>query len=123
MACKNIVTKRRYKELPSVVINGDELTMFERTSAKDFPLEVNAKSFVKACERFLDKEGQELLVDSLRGLSDTMQYTFCMRIMDYFLFGELVPIGVNHVDVMVKEIINRFPFDRQLIELFLRRPS
>lgn len=123
MACKNIVTKRRYKELPSVVINGDELTMFERTSAKDFPLEVNAKSFVKACERFLDKEGQELLVDSLRGLSDTMQYTFCMRIMDYFLFGELVPIGVKHVDAMIKELIGRFPFDPKMFEMFIEQPN
>ena len=115
--------KRKEIKVPSLVINGDVLTMFERTSANDFPLEVNAKGFVKACERFLDKESLELLVDSLRGLSDQMQYTMCMRIMDYFLFGEIVPTGVKHVDVMVKELIGKFPFDRQLIELFWRRPS
>ena len=114
---------KKEKKIQSVVINGDVLTMFERTSANDFPLEVNAKGFVKACERFLDKESLELLVDSLRGLSDQMQYTMCMRIMDYFLFGEIVPTGVKHVDVMVKELIGKFPFDRQLIELFWRRPS
>ena len=107
----------------SVVVNGEVLTMYERTYTKDFPLEENAQSFVDASKRFLDKDSQELLIDSLRGLSDKMQFTMCMRIMDYFLFGEQIPTGVNHVDMMIKEIIGKFPFDRQLIELFLDRPS
>jgi hypothetical protein len=43
--------------------------------------------------------------------------------MDHFLFGEQIPTGVNHVDIMIKEIIGKFPFDRQMIELFLNRPN
>jgi hypothetical protein len=113
--------KKNY--VPSVVINGDEVTMFERTYATDFPLEENAKNFAQSMEGFLDKESHELLVDSLRGLSDSMQYTMCMRIMDYFLFGELLPTGVHHVDMMIKELIGKFPFDRQLIEMFLGKGS
>jgi hypothetical protein len=110
-------------KINSVVVNGEVLTMYERTYAKDFHLEENAQSFVDASKRFLDKESQELLIDSLRGLSDKMQFTMCMRIMDYFLFGEQIPTGVNHVDMMIKEIIGKFPFDRQMIELFLNRPN
>lgn len=107
----------------SVVINGDVITMHERTSAKDFPLEENAEGFVKAFKKVLDKESHELLVDSLRGLSFYMQYTMCMRIMDYFLFGELVPTGVKHVDEMIKELIGRFPYDPKMFEMFIERPN
>lgn len=97
--------------------------MHERTSAKDFPLEENAEGFVKALKRVLDKESHELLEDSLRGLSFYMQYTMCMRIMDYFLLGELVPTGVKHVDAMIKELIGRFPYDRKMFEMFIEQPN
>lgn len=102
-----------------IVINGHVLTMERRTCAEDFPLEENAKSFAESVKGLLDKKSQELLVDSLRGLSYKMQFIMCLRIMDYFLFGEIIPTGVNHVDALVKELISRFPFDHKMCELFL----
>ena len=114
---------KKENEMPSVVINGTKITMHERTSAKDFPLEENAEGFVKSFKKVLDKESHELLVDSLRGLSFYMQYTMCMRIMDYFLFGELVPTGVKHVDEMIKELIGRFPYDPKMFEMFIEQPN
>ena len=114
---------KKENEMPSVVINGTKITMHERTSAKDFPLEENAEGFVKALKRVLDKESHELLEDSLRGLSFYMQYTMCMRIMDYFLLGELVPTGVKHVDAMIKELVGRFPYDPKMFEMFIGQPN
>ena len=114
---------KKERKKSSVVINGNEITMHERTNAKDFPLEENAEEFVKCFKKVLDKESHELLVDSLRGLSFYMQYTMCMRIMDYLLFGELVPTGVKHVDAMIKELISRFPYDPKMFEMFIEQPN
>lgn len=111
------------EELPSVVIDGNVITMYQRTAASDFPLEVNAKGFIEVSKRLLDKEDHDLLVDCLRGLSDKMQYTMCMRIMDYLLFGVLLPTGVKHVDSMIKELIKKYPYDRQLFDLFRRKAN
>ena len=111
------------KDEPTVTIDGSEIPMYKRTEAKDFPLEVNTKGFADVSKKILDNESYELLVDSLRGLSEQMQYTMCMRIMDYFLFGVILPTGVNHVDNMIKDIIPKYPYDRRLFDLFLRKSS
>ena len=117
----NVVSKKI--DEPTVISDGSEVTMYKRTEAKDFPLEVNAKGFTDISKNILDNESYEILVDSLRGLSESMQYTMGMRIMDYFLFGEILPTGVNHVDIMIKDIIPKYPYDRQLFDLFLRKSS
>ena len=109
-------------EQPSIDYYENTETMYKRTKASDFPLEVNAKSFAEYSKKILDKESYELLVDSLRGLSDQMQYTMCMRIMDYFLFGVLLPTGVKHVDSIIKELLKKYPYDRHLSDL-LRKSS
>ena len=94
--------------------------MEKPTKAKDFPLEMNAKGFVGMSKMFLDKSSLELLIDCLRGLSFKMQYIMCMRIMDYFYFGEIVPTGVKHVDAMIKELITKYPFDHRFLKFFYK---
>ena len=111
------------RDQPSIVFYDNTVTMYKRTKASDFPLEVNAKGFTKTSKKLLDKDSYELLVDSLRGLSDQMQYTMCMRIMDYLLFGVLLPTGVKHVDSMIKELITKYPYDRQQFDLFVRKAN
>ena len=101
-----------------IIINGELLRMEGPTRAEDFPFEENTKGFIESCKSLLDKDSHALLVDSLRGLSYKMQYIMCMRIMDYTIFGYLVPTGVNHVDAMIKELVSKFPFDHKVFEQF-----
>ena len=105
------------KEKNNVVSINDNVIKLEKpTRAQDFPIEEYAMQFVEMSKTILDKQSIEYLYDSLRGLSFMMQQNMCIRIIDYFLFGEIVTTGVKHVDGMIKEIINKFPFDHRLVK-------
>lgn len=106
-----------------IVINGQVLTKEEPTKAQGFPLYEYAQKWLEFVKPKIDRKTEEFIVDCFRGLSPYMQYTICMVIMDYHLFGKLSPTGVNHVDALVKEMVKKIPFPEAQYLNLLRKKS
>lgn len=103
-----------------IVINAQVLTMEKPTKAEDFPLYEHAQQWLEYLKPKIDRKTLDFLTDCLRGLSPTMQYTVCMVIMEYHLFGKLSPTGVNHVDALIKKMIKRISTPEAQFLEFLR---